>query len=167
MKKNLIIVLSISLVLSSCKKEIQQVVYDNTVYGVNTVHLYSSNAEKTKQKSPEQFISILYSNFTNQTIPADNLNQLSELTYSIGDKGLVNTMLLENFLNAPEIDIPTQQDMRNDINSFVENTYLKFYLREPSEYEKYFCTNMIQTDTLITPEMVYAAFAQSNEYLFY
>jgi hypothetical protein len=75
--------------------------------------------------------------------------------------------LLENILAAPEIEIPSKQEMRNDIGTFVSSTYLKFYLRKPSEYEKYFFTNMIQTDTTITPQMVYTAFAQSNEYLFY
>jgi len=76
-------------------------------------------------------------------------------------------MLLENFLNAPQIEIPTKQEMRSDISTFVSNAYLKFYLRKPSEYERYFFTSMIQTDTTITPQMVYTAFAQSNEYLFY
>lgn len=170
MKKNWIIGSSLILLLSlmSCKKEItQKVIYDNTIYEVNPVSLYSSNADKTKQKSPEQFISILYSNLTNQTIPADDLNHISEITYSFGDKGLVNTMLLENFLNAPQIEIPSKGEMRNDVGTFVSNAYLKFYLRKPSEYERYFFTSMIQTDTTITPQMVYTAFAQSNEYLFY
>jgi hypothetical protein len=76
-------------------------------------------------------------------------------------------MLLENILNAPQIEIPTKQEMQNAISSFVEDTYLKFYLRKPSEYEKFYFTNMIQNDTSITPVMVYSAFAQSNEYLFY
>lgn len=153
--------------LTSCKKELQKVIYDNTIYGVAPVNLYSSNAEKTKQKSAEQFISILYTNFTNQTIASDDLNNIAEMSYSIDDKGLVNTLLLENFLNAPQIEIPSKQEMRNDIDAFVSNTYLKFYLRKPSEYEKYFFSNMIESDTTITPEMVYSAFAQSNEYLFY
>lgn len=169
MKRNLFLSLLLPLVLlCSCKKEVlQKVIYDNTIYGVSPVNLYSSNADKTKQKSPEQFISILYSNLTNQTIPSDDLNHISEISYSFGDKGLVNMMLLENFLNTPEIEIPSKQEMRNDISAFVSNSYLKFYLRKPSEYERYFFTDIIQTDTTITPQMVYTAFAQSNEYLFY
>src|SRR5437762_689269 len=82
------LLLSISLFLCSCKKDvIQKVIYDNTIYGVTPVNLYSSNADKTKQKSPEQFVSILYSNLTNQTIPADALNHIAEVNYSFGDKG--------------------------------------------------------------------------------
>src|ERR1043165_1123617 len=114
MKRLIAISFSLSIFLVSCKKEvIQKIIYDNTIYGVTPVNLYSSNADKTKQKSSDQFVSILYSNLTNQGIPADDLNHISEVTYSIGDKGLVNTMLLENFLNAPQIEIPSMQEMRN------------------------------------------------------
>src|SRR6185436_1493348 len=145
MKRFLSLSLLLSIILCSCKKEVlQKVIYDNTIYGVTPVNLYLSNADKTKQKSPEQFVSILYSNLTNQTIPADDLTHISEVTYSFGDKGLVNSMLLENFLSAPQIEIPSKQQMRNDITTFVSNTYLKFYLRKPSEYEKYFFSSMIQ-----------------------
>ncbi len=153
---------------TSCKKDIvQKTVYDNVIYNIDTVGLYSSNADKTKQKSAEQFISILYSNLTNSTIPGDDLNNIAELSYSFGDKGLINTMLLENILGSPDIQIPTDEDMRNDLDAFVQQTYLKFYLRQPSEYEKYYFKNLIAENTGITPQMVYAAFAQSNEYLFY
>ena len=76
-------------------------------------------------------------------------------------------MLLENILGSAEIQIPADEEMRNDLDLFVEQTYLKFYLREPSEYEKYYFKNLIDEDVAITPQMVYAAFAQSNEYLFY
>lgn len=153
---------------TSCKKDIvQKTIYDNVIYNIDTVGLYSSNADKTKQKSAEQFISILYSNLTNSTIPGDDLNNIAELSYSFGDKGLINTMLLENILGSPDIQIPTDEDMRNDLDAFVQQTYLKFYLRQPSEYEKYYFKNLIVEDVGITPQMVYAAFAQSNEYLFY
>jgi hypothetical protein len=160
--------LSFSVALFSCKKEIiQKTVYDNTIYEVNPINLYSSNADKTKQKSAEQFISILYSNLTNETVPISDLNNMAELYASVGDKGLMNQMLLENFLSSPQIEIPTKEEMKNNVSVFVDQTYLKFYLRNPSEYEKYFFTSMIEADSTITPEMVYAAFAQSNEYLFY
>lgn len=151
-----------------CKKEItQQTIYDNVIYEVNPVTVYASSAEKTKQKSPEQFISILYSNLTNKTIPGDDLNNLSELSLSFGDKELMNQVMLENFLGNPGIDIPTNDEMRSNPDAFVNETYLKFFLRIPTAYENYFLKDLISKDEGITPEMVYAAFAQSNEYLFY
>jgi hypothetical protein len=150
--------------LPGCKKDL---VYDNVVYEVNPVAVYASNADKSKQKSPEQFISILYSNLTNKTLSGDALNNLSELSLSFGDKGLMNQMLLENFLANPSISIPSDDEMRSNVEEFVKETYLKFYLRNPTEYEKYFFKKLITDDAAITPQMIYTAFAESNEYLFY
>ena len=157
-----------SIIFWGCKKDItQQTVYDNVIYEVNPVEVYASNAEKAKQKSSQQFISILYSNLTNKTIPGDELSKLSELSLSFGDKELMNQVLLENFLGNPGIIIPTNDEMRSNPDAFVNETYLKFFLRYPTEYEKYFFKDMIMKDQDITSEMVYAAFVQSNEYLFY
>ena len=169
-KTNGVITLSFMVILwmiTGCMKDSQHTVYDNVIYEVNPVAVYASNADKTKQKSPEQFVSILYTNLTNKTIPGDELNNLSELMLSMGDKGLTNQMLLENFLMSTDISIPSDGKMRSNTDQFIKETYLKFFLRNPTEYEKYFFKDLINKDVTITPEMIYAAFAQSNEYLFY
>lgn len=156
------------LLLFGCKKDItQNVVYDNVIYEINPVEVYESNADKTRQKTSEQFISILYTDLFNEPISSDGLNDFSEVMLSFGDKGLMNTMALENMLNSFEVDIPSSDEMRNDIDKFIDETYLRFYLRYPSEYEKKYFHDLIEGDAGITPELVYAAFAQSNEYLFY
>ena len=103
----------------------------------------------------------------NQTIPGSDLNNLGEVILSIGDKGLVNQLILERFLTLPGIQIPTQTQMNADLNSFITSAYQRFYLRNPTEYEKYYLKNLIQNDASVTPEIVYAAFALSNEYMFY
>lgn len=160
--------ISIILFSGSCKKDLdQQVIYDNVIYEVTPVSVYASNAEKTKQKSPEHFISILYSNLTNKSIPGDDLNNLSELSLSFGDKELMNRILLENMLADPEINVPSNEEMRSNTEKFVQETYLKFFLRNPTTYEAYFFKDLIDHDDAINSEAVYAAFAQSNEYLFY
>ncbi len=164
----LLLLFSLLFALGSCKKEQSpQVIYDNVIYEVNPVSVYANNAEKTKQKSPEHFISILFSNLTNKSIPGDELNNLSELALSFGDKELMNHILLENILADPEINVPTNEAMRSNTAEFVKETYLKFYLRNPTVYEAYFFKDLIDKDATITSEMIYAAFAQSNEYLFY
>jgi hypothetical protein len=162
------LILSLSALAAGCKKDItQQEIYSNVVYEVNPVEIYESNAEKNKQKSPEQFISLLYSDLFNETISGDALNNLAEIALSFGDKGLINTMLLENALNSPALDVPTNEEMRSNLPAFVEATYLRFYLRYPSEYEKHYFISLVEGDAGLTPELIYAAFAQSNEYLFY
>lgn len=166
--KSLLFLFTIGLLFGSCKKDLsQQIIYDNVIYEVNPVSVYASNAEKTKQKSPEHFISILYSNLTNKSIPGDDLSNLSELALSFGDKELMNLVLLENMLGDPEITVPTNEEMRSNTEEFVTETYLKFFLRNPSVYETYFFKDLINKDASITSQMVYVAFAQSNEYLFY
>ncbi len=57
--------------------------------------------------------------------------------------------------------------MRNDIDKFITDTYIRFYLRLPSEYERYFLKDLIQNDQEMTPELIYTSFALSNEYFFY
>ena len=141
--------------------------YDNVYYEVTPVTLYTSNAEKNKQKSSIQYISILFSDLFNQTLPGSDLNNLGEVILSNGDKGLVNQMILERFLTLPGIQIPTQAQMNADIDSFIISAYQRFYLRNPTDYEKYYLKNLIQNDASVTPEIVYAAFSLSNEYMFY
>jgi hypothetical protein len=154
--------------LTSCKRDIiEKRVYDNVIYEVNPVTLYLNNAQKTKQKTPLQYISILYTNLFNQNISAQKLNELNEVFLSIGDKSIANSLALNHFLGMSGIQIPSNQQMRNDIAQFVTDTYLKFYLRNPTPYEAYQLKKMIADDMNITPEMVYASFALSNEYNFY
>jgi hypothetical protein len=156
------------ILLGACKRDVfEKRVYDNVIYEVNPVTLYLNNAQKTKQKTSLQYISILYSNLFNQNISAQELNELSEVFLSIGDKGIANSLALNRFLTLTGIQIPSNQQMRDDIPQFVSDTYLKFFLRNPTPYEAYQLKKMIADDLAITPEMVYAAFALSNEYNFY
>ena len=75
----------------------------------------------------------------------------------------MNQVLLENFLGNPGIIIPTNDEMRSNPDAFVNETYLKFFLRYPTEYEKYYFKDMIIKDPDITSEMVYAvSYSQEN-----
>jgi len=163
-----ILITLLALTAVSCKKTtLQHTEYDNIIYEVNPVHLYESSSDKTKQKTAEEFISLLYTDLFNQTVSGDDLNRLSTLILSIGDKGLANQMILENMLNASNVDIPTTLEMQSNVDQFIDDAYVRFFLRHPTEYEKYYFKNLIANDPNIKPEMIYAAFVQSNEYLFY
>lgn len=158
----------VGLALASCKRTIiQQPVYDNVIFQVDTVYVYSSNVEKTKQKTSSQYLSILYADIFQQTIPTRTLTDLDQLGLALGDKTLANSLVINNFLNALAAIIPTDAQMRSDIPAFVEDTYRRFYLRKPTQYEKHYLINVIEGDPGLTPILIYFAFAQSNEYLFY
>ncbi len=155
---------------SACKKEttvVKEPLIDNYIYAVDGEKLYQSSAEKTKQKTPEQYLSILYSNLFRQTIPQEELREMAEVRQSVGDKQLVDELTLNSYAHRPDVQIPSNQQMRADIDQFVEQTFLRFFLRLPSPYELYELRNAIEEDPGLTPELIYQGFAISNEYKFY
>jgi len=159
-----------SILLGSCKKEItQEVIYDNIIYHIDTVPVYSSSLEKDRLKSPLQYISSVFSNLYFSSVPSNVLDNLAIYRLSIGDKSLVNEMIINAMLEDPVVlaNIPTDTEMRDDVEAFIETTYLRFFLRNPTEYEKYSLREMIETDPELDPVEIYRAFLLSNEYQFY
>jgi len=169
--KIIIPILTASIFLStSCKKEIlQEVVYDNIIYHVDTVAIYESGLEKDRLKTPLQYISSVYSNLYFSSIPTNILDNLAVYRVSIGDKNLVNELIINAMLQDPIVlsNIPDNDEMRGDVNEFINTTYLRFFLRYPTEYEKYTMREMIENDLDMLPTDIYRAFLLSNEYQFY
>ena len=162
------ICLLIAVVLFSCKeKKIEETVYDNVIYELDTVRLYASGAEKTKQKSTDQYVSIMYTDLFSTGISANELAELNELSLAVGDKTMVNELLLAHYLNSSGVSLPSATVMRADVEYFVEQTYLRFYQRFPSEYESIYMIKLIEADADLTPKDIYTAFVLSNEYYFY
>lgn len=153
---------------SSCKKvEQEEVQYDYAIYGITDQVVYSSSAEKTRQKTPVQYISILYGDLFHERIPNNELNNLTLLSTAIGDKGMVNELILSHYLNNATLELPTDAEMQADPESFVDQTYVRFYKRNPTPYEKMFFVNLIEEDPSMTVEVMYTSFVLSNEYYFY
>lgn len=169
-KTNLLLVFISLLTFISCKKEtevITQPVVDNYIYGVNGENLYQSNVDKEKQKTSEQYLSILYANLFQTSVPQNELVELSELRFAIGDKQAADELILNNFVNSGNVTIPSDNEMRADLDKFIEETYLRFFLRMPNAYEVFELKKEIEEDEELTPELIYQAFALSNEYKFY
>ena len=158
------------IVFSSCKKETaitKQNVVDNYIYEVDGENLYQSNVGKTKQKTAEQYISIAFTNLYKTTIDQNNLNQLAEVRLATGDKQMADELILNGFVNNPQVNIPTNTEMRNDVEKFITDTFIRFFLRMPSPYETFELKKAIEQDLDLTPELIYQGFALSNEYKFY
>ncbi len=169
-KTKILLFFIVFLAFSSCKKEttvINQPVVDNYIYGVTGENLYQSNVEKNKQKTSEQYISILYANLFQTSVPQSDLVELAELRVSIGDKQAADELILNNFVNSGSVMIPTDNEMRADLDRFIEETYLRFFLRKPNAYEIFELKKEIEDDAEMTPGLIYQAFALSNEYKFY
>jgi hypothetical protein len=147
--------------LTECKKE------NKTQYGLTQQNIYSSAHEKTKLKTDQQFISVLYSNLFQKNISQGKANAIEQLVRSIGDKSLAYELIVSDFMNDPDVIIPTPETMRSDIPKFVDETFSRFYLRQPTEAEKQYFINFIETNSTITPELIYISFSTSDEYHYY
>lgn len=158
----LILYLFLAITFGSCKKE--KVEYQ---YGVNNETLVPSNVNKTRLKTNDQYISILYANLFQKALSSNNLFTISQCFDSVGDQILARQVLIANLLKRPGVIIPSKTEMTNDIDKFITDTYIRFYVRKPTESEKEFLKQSISTDPNMTPELVYMAFALSDEYMYY
>ena len=137
------------------------------LYQVTNVNVTQPGGNKQNVKSTEEFISLAYSDLFGTTIPKQELINLTQAYNSFGDLKLIEDMIIRNFLNTTGIVIPSSATMRADVNGFVSSSYQKFLNRNPNAYEKWFITNVIQSDTTISPVLVYYSFMTSNEYMYY
>lgn len=157
----LCLILSVILITTSCRKD------QDILYQVTDTGLYPTVPGKNKLKSESQYISILYANLFQKALSSNKLVEITNVIASVGDKELIHEVIISNFMNEPDIIFPSNATMRKDIDKFIEETYKRFLVRKPTELEKTYFRNYINSNSNVTPELVYFAFSLSNEYLFY
>lgn len=154
------IALLLLLLVSGCKKEV-------FVYDVDPVDLDQYDGDKDREKSNQEYAAILHANLFQTALSPGDLYEIDQCIQSIGDKQLAREVIISNFMNKPGVMIPTDAEMRANVNDFVIATYNRFLVRNPTEAEKVWFNNMIEADPNVTPELIYFSFALSEEYLFY
>ena len=149
-----------ALAMVSCKE-------NSYIYEVNEVSVSPNNSEKNKEKSVEQYVAILYANLFQQALSPDQQVDLANLIASIGDKQIAFETITAKLITDPNIKLPTNEEMRADVSAFVIDTYRRFYVRNPTEAERTYFVNYIESRPHVTPVLIYYAFATSNEYYYY
>ena len=136
------------------------------VYEVETVRVHKAGSQKPHVKSTEQFIAIAYADLFGENIRQSELNNLKLAYEALGDLKMIEEMIILNLLARPEIQLPSREKMMEDLPRFVSQTYLKFYNREPNEFEHWRIQQYIEEDSegTYTPELIYFALMTSNEY---
>ena len=150
------LLLSLTLFVFSCKKK-QEYVYD-----VNDETISAAGVQKPNVKSNTEFISIAHTDVMGTTVSAGNLNELKTQYLAFGDKGVVEDLIIRNFMNKSGNTLPTS--IGTDKKAFVTNAYKKVYNRVPNEYEIYYLTDLLNKNSSITAEMFYYSLMTSNEY---
>jgi len=156
----ILVALSSAIALSGCGKK-------KIAYGVNELQVSPPNANKSKLKTEEQYIAILYANLFQSALSANDLLEITDVIMSIGDKDLAHELVISNFMNKPEVILPSDAEMRADIDGFIDKVYDRFLVRPPSQAEKTWFRNFIEAYPNLSAELVYFAFALCNEYLYY
>ncbi len=140
---------------------------DQYLYEVNTLDVLASHDHKTREKSVEQYIATLYANLFQKSISGDRMAEIKDAMSSLGDKDLARQLVVARFLSDPQVLVPDQTTMRENLALFVEETYQRFLIRQPSQAELLYLVNYLQKNPQLTPEMVYISFILSEEYQFY
>jgi len=161
MYRTLIPLLALLILITGCRRE------EIYTYEVNDVPVDQPGAVKPNVKSDLEVISIAHTDLFGVTIDPTELNNLSLSYQSFGDKRTLIDMIILNFLNEPTVQVPTDAEMRADLDGFVREAYGRFFVRQPSAFEAWFVSDVISKDSDITPELVYYAFMTSNEYRYY
>lgn len=146
---------------SGCQKE------KNIIYDVNDVNVNKPDANKDYVKSLAEFISIAFTDLFGQNITQAQLQTLAVPYSGFGDLKLIEDMIIKNFLNSPSVIVPTDSEMRANVDQFLMDTYQKFFNRLPNEFELWHMRNLINENSDVTPELIYYAIMTSNEYRYY
>lgn len=157
-----LLVLLLLLSTQSCKRLKHDVEYE-----LNSVDAETPSQDKTKAKTTEQYISILYANIFQKAISPDDLYDIGRCIASIGDKDIAHEIVVSNFMNRSDKIIPSDSAMRADTDRFINETYRRFYVRDPSIAEKTWLKNYLLNNPQISAELIYMSFALSNEYQYY
>lgn len=144
----------------SCKQE-------QDVYGINDLTILPVNSEKDKPKTSSQYISILHTNLFQRAISPNRMLEALKAIESIGDKQVAYDILVSKYMNDGDVVLPSEEEMREDIDGFIKDTYKRFLVRSPTEAELTWMKNFINSRPNVTPELVYFSFATSNEHFHY
>jgi len=109
----------------------------------------------------------VYSDLFGGNVSQGEIDAIIVAYASLGDKELITDLVIRNLLNDGRASLPSEGEMRSDIDKFIVDTYVKFYIREPNAYEKWELKRIIEADPGMTPEMIYYAFLTSDEYRFF
>lgn len=115
-------------------------------------------------KAELEFISMAYSDMFGKSIPATTLNNTVWCYAGSNDKALMTDRIIRSYLNSPSANLPSTNEMNDNPEVFITNTYKRFYHRNPDAMEIYQWKQMIKNDPKLLPSTIYYAFLTSNEY---
>jgi len=137
-----------------------------TIYDVGTLNP-NADGEKTELKDDLQFMSIAYRDLFEEEVPPGVLEFMRTAYISLGDKELVVDRVVQAMLSSPDVELPSQTDMLGAKEQFIQSTYRKFLLRDPSSFEEAYWVSQLTENPNLLVKDVYYIFMTSQEYKYY
>jgi hypothetical protein len=158
MKNHLLLgCLAILLLATSCQRK-------TYVFEVNDQLINTDQINKENFKAELTLLENAWTDLFNANMPGYIQSQVVTDLNSIGDKIVIVDRVLRHMLNRTEANLPANAAMRADLEGFVNNSYLKFYHRQPSPIELFKIKQLIEDDQAFRPEHLWMAILTSNEY---
>ena len=158
MSKLSTIVLLAALMLGSCNR--------SDIYDLGTIKV-KAEGEKVNLKSDLQFMTMAYRDLYGVDVPPAVLDLMRDAYISFGDKALVIDEIVQALLLSPDLVLMSDQVMRADVDAFVQASYAKFFLRNPTVFDSVYWTGQIQAITDLTVQDIYYVFMTCEEYKYY
>ena len=136
------------------------------IYEVEPVTVNVQGGTKRALKSERQFISGAFADVLKKQMTSDELDEAMICYNAMSDKDLMRDMIIRDMLKRSS-RIPSSTEMRADTEKFVQETYVRFYKRDPSDLERWTVKQQIDQDTSLLPVMIYYAFMSGEEYRYY
>ena len=149
------------LLLAGCTAE------PDVTYGLLPLELNASAAEKDRVKSIDQWITILHADLFGEALGSAELFEVKQAFASVGDQEIARAVLVSNFMQDDGVQLPDPGVITQNPDGFIDDTYVRFLVRYPTEAERTWMRNFLASTPTVTPELVYTSFALSEEYLHY
>ena len=149
------------LLLAGCTAE------PDVTYGLLPLELNASAAEQDRVKSIDQWITILHADLFGEALGSAELFDVKQAFASVGDQEIARAVLVSNFMQDDGVQLPDPGVITQNPDGFIDDTYVRFLVRYPTEAERTWMRNFLASNPTVTPELVYTSFALSEEYLHY
>ena len=108
-----VLALATVMLLAGCTAE------PDVTYGLLPLELNASNAEKDRVKSIDQWITILHADLFGEALGSAELFEVKQAFYSIGDQEIARAVLVSNFMQYDNVQLPEASAMTQDPLSLI------------------------------------------------
>jgi hypothetical protein len=120
--------------------------------------------KKQHYKTHDQFIQIAYIDLFNKTIEPQRLERVKQLFDSQGDDDINYDLFIKELIKEASPGLPPDAVMKGDPGKFADQSYLKFFGRHPSGYEKKILVDEINNNKSVSVSRIYYILMTTEEY---